>query len=90
MMEGGASELAEVTERADCWEEDVKKDAMVELDVDVNSVGARDVKSVSVSSKVGIEKSESEGIYSLLVIVMEKGLLRIFHRSYSTRETVKV
>ena len=33
---------------------------MVELDVDVNSVGARDVKSVSVSSKVGIEKSESE------------------------------
>jgi hypothetical protein len=60
MMEGGASELAEVTERADCWEEDVDKDAMVELDVDVNSVGARDVKSVSVSSIVGIEKSESE------------------------------
>jgi hypothetical protein len=60
MMEGGASELAEVTERADCWEEDMEKDAMVELDVDVNSVGARDVNSVSILSRVGIEKLESE------------------------------
>jgi hypothetical protein len=48
---GGVSELAVVAKLEECMEEDMELDTR-ELDVDVNSVGVRDVESESESSKV--------------------------------------
>ena len=48
MMEGGASELAVVAKLEECMEENVDLDTR-ELEVDVSSVGVRDLDSESLS-----------------------------------------
>jgi hypothetical protein len=51
MMEGGASELAVVAKLEECMEENVELETE-ELEVDVSSVGKRDLDSESVSSRL--------------------------------------
>ncbi len=58
-MEGGASEWSDRAEQEDCREADVEQDAREELEVDMEAVEVKDVVSVSESSKVGGEYSES-------------------------------
>jgi|LakMenEpi03Aug12_release.lakeMendotaPanAssembly.Ray.scaffolds.fasta_scaffold3386803_2 hypothetical protein len=64
MMEGGASELAVVAKLEECMEENVDLDTR-ELEVDVSSVGVRDLDSESLSSRVDGEYSESVESWSM-------------------------
>ena len=64
MMERGASELAVVAKLEECMEEDVELDTR-ELEVDVSSVGVRDLDSESLSSRVDGEYSESVESWSM-------------------------